>query len=422
MTKRRLTRIRLDKIAAVDLPCQEHATVAILKRAPTPLSIAKATFAEALQAAKTESAVESAMYQAFDGLWERNNAFRTALTDELADGGDGSTASEDYVASVKALVDAAVGEARQAGASAADTSGINKALSTAVDGWLESKEDKVMKITNRAELQAAVSGFAIAKSTVADALAIQAAAKALNAEDELPADGPLALAKADPAVAQLQRELAILKLSPEAKTHFDGLGESEQTAFLAKSADQQAADIAKRQGDDPVVYTTAGGVEIRKSAGAAMIAMAKSHDELAKRLGVAEGNLSGSTIEKRAAEEFPNVAKGTAVAMLKSAKALGEDTDEGKDVLKSLNTMQTAGARLSKRIGTDEGGETDNTDIAKGRQDFDAKVTEIAKRDQIGRAPAMTKAREEFPDLFKAAYPEQAADAEAREVDAAVAA
>ena len=34
MTKRRLTRIRLDKIAAVDQPCQEHATVAIIKRAP----------------------------------------------------------------------------------------------------------------------------------------------------------------------------------------------------------------------------------------------------------------------------------------------------------------------------------------------------------------------------------------------------
>ena len=83
--KRRLTGIRLDKIAAVDRPCQQHATVAIIKRAPdgSPHAIAKVTFQEALDGQLVASRVSEAFWGAFDGLWQRNDAFRTALTDEL---------------------------------------------------------------------------------------------------------------------------------------------------------------------------------------------------------------------------------------------------------------------------------------------------------------------------------------------------
>src|SRR3546814_5387553 len=96
MAKRVLNRIRQDKIAAVDQPCQQHATVAIIKRAPADpaVAIAKATYQEALNGALVSERVNRAFWDHFDGLWQRNDAFRTVLTDELAEGGDGATRAE----------------------------------------------------------------------------------------------------------------------------------------------------------------------------------------------------------------------------------------------------------------------------------------------------------------------------------------
>lgn len=408
--RRNLNRIRLDKIAAVDRPCQEHATVAIIKRAPeidtSPLGIAKATFQEALEGNMIAGAVNEAFYQSFNGLWERNDAFRTALTDELAEGGDGSTASAAYVASVKALVDEAVAEARNAGATAADTTPVEKALTAAAEGWLESKrKDGLMKISTKAELQSAISKFAVATATLADVAAIQKAAEDLKAEDLLPADGPLAKAKPDPEIATMKRELAILKLAPEARTHFDGLDETGQTAFLAKSADEQAKDVEAANATDPVAYKCADGTLIRKSDGTAAALLAKRNDELAAKIGKLEGSLAGSTIEKRAVEEFPNVAKAVAVDMLSSVQQLGEDSVAGKAMLKSLQTLNSGQGRMFKSLGSeDDDGPTG--DIRKIRSDFDQKVSEIAARDKISKSDATPKARVEHPDLFAKAFPE----------------
>lgn len=429
--RRNLTRINLDKIAAVDAPCQEHATVAILKRKPVsatdPKSIAKATFADALEGGMISAAVNEAFYCSFDGLWQRNDAFRQALTDELAAGGDGSKASADYVASVKSLVDSAVSEARDAGASASDTGGIDKALTAAVDKWLDSRKEHIMKITTKAGLTAAIKAFdPKATTATSDAAAIKSAAKELDAEDMLPASGPLAKVAPDhrdEQIAKLGREVAVLKLSPAARKHYDGLDEAGQTAFVAKSTDEQAAEIEKASGADPVVYKCKDGTEIRKSDGAAAAMLAKSNDELAAKVAKLEGDLGGSTIEKRAVEAYPNVAKSVAVDMLKSAAQLGEDTDSGKAVIKSLDTMNKAGGKLFKSLGsTDEGEAGAPGGIAKARGDFDAKVSEIAARDKIGKAAAMPKARAEHPDLFKAAYPDTFEASEASTENAAIAA
>lgn len=412
----KLTGVRVGEVSFCRKGMNQHARVALFKSADpadtTPLGIAKATFAEALEGNLIAGAVNEAFFQSFDGLWERNDAFREALTDELASGGDGTTASAAYVASVKALVDEAVAEARNAGATAADPTAVGKALIAAVDGWLAKRKDEPMKITTKAELSTAISKFAVATSTVADVQAIQKAATDLDAEDLLPADGPLAKAKPDPEIAKMQRELAILKLAPEAKSFFDTLDEAGQTAFLAKSADDQKADIAKANETDPVVYTTKDGTAIRKSDGAATLALAKNNDRQAEELAKLRGDLSGSTIEKRAGEEYPNVAKTVAVDMLKSAAQLGEDTEAGKAILKSLKTMNDGGGRLFKSLGTNEGGEGTGGDLKKARTDFDAKVSEIASRDKISKSDATPKARAEFPDLFKEAFPETVEAAE----------
>lgn len=398
----KLTNMKIGEVSFCRKGMNRHAKVAIFKSADlTPVGIAKATFAEALEGSLIASSVNEAFYTAFDGLWQRNEAFRTALTDELTDGGDGSVASEAYKASVHELVDAAVAEARAAGVTAADTNDIEKALTAAADRWLMAKKETTMKISNKAELQAAVSKFSVATSTVGDMRTIQKAATDLNLVDILPAE--LAPAESDPALAKAQTEIAILKLAPEARTYFNGLAEADQTAFLAKSADDQKADVEKANATDPVLHKCKDGTEIRKSDGVAALMMAKRLDKQDGEIAELRGNLTGSTIEKRASEDFPNVAKAVAVDMLKSVETVGADSEAGKAVLKSLKTMNDGGGRMFKSLGsTDDDAPTG--DLAKARTDFDTEVSKIASRDKIDRAAAMTKARAEHPDLFKAAH------------------
>ncbi len=404
MTKRILHRIRLDKIAAVDQPCQQHATVAIIKRAPKQVDLQKVTFNEALEGQMVSQRVSDAFYRAFDSLWARNDAFRTSLTDELAEGGEGDVASEAYLASVRGLVEGAVNAARAAGNAASDEA-IEKAIEQVLVAKLSPEGEAPMNITTKAALKGAIAKFDPATSPAAHIDIIKSAAATLNAEDDLPGDGPLAVAKADPSIAKMQRELAILKLSPDAKAHFDGLDEAGQTAFIGKSADAQADDIAKANAADPVLYTTRDGTQITKSAGAVVLALAKSNDDLAKRLEEANGRTQTESFEKRAATQYPNIAKATVVTMLKSAETVGADTDAGKGILASLDTMNKANAGAFQRVGTSDGVEPLVGSMAKARQTFASKVEAIAKRDSISKAAAMEVAEVEEPALFAEAYP-----------------
>lgn len=405
--KRRLKAIRLDKIAAVDKPCQEHATVALVKRAPAegaPPAIVKKTFEEALAGQLVSEQVSNVFWRAFENQWAVKDAFRTALTDEIAEGGDGSAATSGFTAAMETLATAAANAAREA-ASTADTD-LESAVEQAVEKWLTQQETSEMKITTKAALKAAVAAFDPATTPVAHVEIIKSAAKDLAAEDELPAEGPLAVAKADPTVANLQKQVAVLSMTGDIRKHYDALSADKQDAFLAKSAEDQAAEVEAANATDPVIYKTAAGIEIRKSDGTAAAMLAKQVDEQAAQITVLKADRQGDALEARATSEFGNVAKATAVAMLKSAQAVGEATDAGKDILKSLAAMNKGQSGIYTRIGTEE---APGGDITKSRTDFNSKCNEIAKRDGIGPADAMSKASVEFPELFAEAYPETAA-------------
>jgi hypothetical protein len=404
--KRRLTAIRLDKIAGVDLPCQEHATVAIVKRAPTAplLVLAKKTFDEALRGQLVSERISDVFWRAFDNQYAVREAFRESLADELAAGGDGTAATEGFTAAMRTIAETAATLAREAGADP-KASDLESAVEQAVEKWLKQQETSEMKITTKAALKAAIASFDPATTPVAHVGIIKQAAKDLNAEDELPADGPLAVEKQDPALAKALRDVAILKMSPEVRKHFDALDEAGQTGFLALSEADQASTVEKANATDPVVYKTAGGVEIRKSDGATAALLAKQLDETAAEVSVLKAGRTTDAIETRASTEFPNVAKGTAVAMLKTAAQLGEDTDAGKDVIKSLTTMNKGADRLFTSLGSTQAPEISG-DVTKARTDFNSEVSKIMSRDSIGMADAMSKARVEQPDLFAEAYPE----------------
>lgn len=411
----KLKNLKVHEVSFCKLGMNQHAKVALFKSRDsqtTPIALAKLSFDEALRGQLISERISEVFWRAFDNQYAVREAFRTALADELAEGGDGTEATEGFTAAMRTIAETAATLAREAGVDAKDAD-LESAVEQAVEKWLKQQETEPMtKITTKAALLAAVTAFDPATTPVAKALEIKKAATDLGLEDQLPAEGPLALEKADPEVANLKKQVAVLSLTGDIRKHYDGLDEAGQTAFLALSTADQAATVEKANATDPVVYKCADGLEIRKSDGAAAAVLAKRADEQAAEIAKLRSGQTEGALEKRATADFPNVAKGTATAMLKTAGQLGEDTDAGKDVIKSLTAMNKGASGLMKSLGTTEtpiGG-----DVKKARTDFNAVVSKIMGRDKIGMADAMSKARDEEPALFAEAYPETAEeDAEA---------
>lgn len=466
MTKRVLRRIRLDKIAGVDRPCQQHATIAIVKRSFTPEqrqaladkghamkdgSYPISTLGDLHNAissfgrAKNQAAVKAHIISRARALgavnvlppsWgikkELEAGFLAAefskamVSDRVAkaavealealaveDPGFAAGLTDADPTVITKLVDCAVAAARDAGISATDAE-LNKSITEAATSWLAENvaqpKEHTMKITNKAQLLAAVSAFDPETTPVAHVGIIKQAAKDLKLEGELPAEGPLAVEKSkddDPKLAKALREIEELKMPEDVRKHYDGLADdAAKTAFLAKSADDRKAEVDAANATDPVVYKTAKGIEIRKSDGAAALALAKQSDEDRAELAKLRNERNTDSFEKRAASEFPNVAKSVAVEMLTSADQVGEDSDAGKAVIKTLKSMNSAGGKLFKQIGTtDAGADGEAGGLKKARADFNVLVEKVAKDLNLGQADAMSKARELHPDEYALAYP-----------------
>ncbi len=174
-----------------------------------------------------------------------------------------------------------------------------------------------------------------------------------------------------PTVDELKKQLAhanqVAALNDAEKAHFEILKGDEADAFLAKSADERKAvvdDVAKRaadaaeaaKGDDAVVYTTLDGIELRKSAGEAFIAMAKSNDALRKRLDESEDARAQDALEKRAETELTHIPGDvkTRTAML---KALDGIEDKGQREA-AHNALKAQNEALSKAFDTAGHGST----------------------------------------------------------------
>lgn len=165
--------------------------------------------------------------------------------------------------------------------------------------------------------------------------------------------------KAAPTVEDLQKQLdranAVAGLNDAEKAHLNSLAADKQDAFLAKSADDRKAEldaVAKAATDaDPVVYTTMDGLELRKSAGAALIAMAKSNDTLRKQNDKLAADAADAAIRKRAEDELSHLPGDldARVALLKSVEAIADETQRAAalSALKAQNTAM-AGAFTTK--------------------------------------------------------------------------
>ncbi len=166
------------------------------------------------------------------------------------------------------------------------------------------------------------------------------------AEIQKAADEKLAKVQAELDVANKVNALGIIT-----KAHYDKLSDEDKTVFLAKSTDEQNAEIdaIKKAAEDknPVVYTAADGSEFRKNDDPRLVAMAKRDDKREKEMVELRKTNEDIVLRKRAEDELSNLpgSVGSHMALLKAADGI---TDEGERneahaALKAKNTSM-AGA------------------------------------------------------------------------------
>ena len=158
---------------------------------------------------------------------------------------------------------------------------------------------------------------------------------------------------------RLDRAEQVMKLVGDDRTHFDGLKEEGQTAFLEKSAEDRATEIAAAKAaleGDPVVYTTTDGVELRKSVGPLFISLAKSNDKVAKENKALLERLENAELLKRVEKEFKHL-PGTAEERAELIKAVESIPDETKRTaaMNAMKSQNDALKGITETLGTSAG-------------------------------------------------------------------
>ena len=151
--------------------------------------------------------------------------------------------------------------------------------------------------------------------------------------------------KMDALAKRAERSDTLLAFTGDERAHYDGLDAAGQAAFLGKSKDERALDLAKAEAEnsdsDPVAFTDSNGRVYRKSAGAEVIELAKRYDVLERRTVAQDAALERLQVSKEAEELFPNLpGEPDALAdLLEVVKTIPDDgrRDKVLAVLKAHN-------------------------------------------------------------------------------------
>ena len=291
MAKKRIMRaLKINEISGVDVPAQQGAKAVIMKRAESPEEFAKAS---ALTTEVNGHTHLIALHGPPDGV--EMNAGHTGYVDSH---------SHPWIRNANG--DIIIGAAR------------------GMDGRAHTHEISIMS------------------KTASDSGTIETdRSKAVADETEKTAQTVEDLTK------KLEKANKIAALNDAEKAHYNTLDDAGKDEFLAKSADQrkealETIEKAKTEAD-PVVYKTMDGIELRKSAGEALVAMAKSNDALRKQNDELVEKAANAEFEKRADAELSHT-PGTVqerAAMLKAIEAI-EDKGAREASLNALKAGNSA--------------------------------------------------------------------------------
>jgi hypothetical protein len=142
------------------------------------------------------------------------------------------------------------------------------------------------------------------------------------------------------------------------------LAPDEVEPFLSKPAHERDAIVKAAEDADPVVYKTAAGVEIRKSAGELAVMLAKQNDEQAKKLAENSAELAKANdarelevLKAQVKTDLGHLAGSddTKVIALKALKSISDEKARG-EVLTMLKAADAAMKSQGAAIGvTPEG-------------------------------------------------------------------
>lgn len=384
-TKRRIMRtFKMTEISGVDKPAQIGAKVLMAKRAPDAdeqaLEFAKGAFNSLLREREIKEANDKAFWEAFEDQWAANDAFKTALCDAYA---DGEEVLQEYLEKWADMARDAMARIREnRGGDNLGKSLYFSAVAEAANGITDQEDHPMFK--TKAELEAAIAKF---EKDGGDANLIKELRKAaveFDAIDLLKGD----LAMSEPVresnddVAALKREVSVLKLSDAARAHFDGLADDAQDAFLAKSADEQQADIDAANATDPVLYKSADGVEYRKSDGQKAADLAKRLDAMEGRVAKAESEKADAEFAKQAETEFAYLPREGTIEMLKAADKI-TDEEKKKKMLDALRASNKSASKSHKAIGTSAGVTGEEGDEASAEKRLDEMAKAYAKDNDV---------------------------------------
>jgi hypothetical protein len=147
-------------------------------------------------------------------------------------------------------------------------------------------------------------------------------------------------------------------LSDLHKAHLATLQGADAEAFLGLSPEQRQSVVEKAKGDDPVVYTTLDGQEIRKSAGQLVLSLAKRADESERNLAAEKATREREVFKVRAKDELGNLPgdEDVQVALLKAIDGI-RDEKLRKGALEILKAANSGVKQGFEKAGTQDGGE-----------------------------------------------------------------
>ncbi len=176
------------------------------------------------------------------------------------------------------------------------------------------------------------------------------------------------------AEARAEKAEQLASMTDVQKAHYGTLSPEAQAEFLGAAPDVRQASVTKAQGEDPVVYTTLAGEEIRKSAGTLLLNLAKRADQSEQDLAVEKAARERETFAKRAKDELNNLPgeESAQVALLKAVAGIA-DAGDRKAVGEILAAANSGVSKAFETAGSIAGGDSD---VAAGAE---AKLEKMAQ-------------------------------------------
>lgn len=176
----------------------------------------------------------------------------------------------------------------------------------------------------------------------------------------------------------LVKASALATLTDVQKALHGTMSPEAQAEYLEATPERRQAAVEKAAGDDPVVYTTLAGEDIRKSAGDLLLNLAKRADESEKNLAIEKAARERETFAKRAKEELDKLPgdESAQVALLKAVASIPDDADR-KGAGEILVAANKGVSKAFDTAGTTDGG--DSTGSAAAEQKLEKLATEHSK-------------------------------------------